>query len=96
MTPNRFLPLVIHIIMKAILNQSLQRCSPDINIDEKGEGNLSLRKKSNVINVAGANQKQVRFFGLSFSSSQFQKAYFYNFVSINSMVLFKSGENYPS
>ena len=60
MVPNRFLPLVIHIIMKAILNQSLQRCSPDINIDEKGEGNLSLRKKSNVINVAGAtNQKQV-------------------------------------
>ena len=59
MAPNRFLPLVIHIIMKAILNQSLQRCSPDIIIDEKGEGNLSLRKKSNVINVAGANQKQV-------------------------------------
>ena len=59
MPPNRFLPLVIHIIMKAILNQSLQRCSPDINIDEKAEGNLSLRKKSNVINVAGANQKQV-------------------------------------
>ena len=59
MASNRFLPLVIHIIMKAILNQSLQRCSPDINIDEKGEGNLSLRKKSNVINVAGANQKQV-------------------------------------
>ena len=60
MDPNRFLPLVIHIIMKAILNQSLQRCSPDINIDEKeGEGNLSLRKKSNVINVGGANKKQV-------------------------------------
>ena len=60
MAPNRFLPLVIHIIMKAILNQSLQRCSPDINIDEKGEGaDNSLRKKSNVINVAGANQKQV-------------------------------------
>ena len=74
MPPNRFLPLVIHIIMKAILNQSLQRCSPDINIDEKGEGNLSLRKKSNVINVAVANQKQVRFFVVSFSCSQFQKA----------------------
>ena len=51
-----FLPLVIHIIMKAILNQSIQRCSPD-NLNENEDG--TLRKKSNVINVADANQKKV-------------------------------------
>ena len=55
-----FLPLIIHIFMKAVLNQSLQRCSPD-EINGKGS---AFQRKSNVINVAGATQKQVRHFAV--------------------------------
>ena len=53
-----FLPLIIHIFTKAILNQSLQRCSPD---EKNGiQESSAFRKTSNIINVAGATQKQVR------------------------------------
>ena len=49
-----FLPLIIHIFMKAVLNQSLQRCSPDV------EETSAFQRSSNIINVAGATQKQVK------------------------------------
>ena len=53
-----FLPLIIHIFMKAVLNQSLQRCSPD---EKSGiEETSAFQRSSNIINVAGATQKQVK------------------------------------